>query len=249
MDIVKKHLQNGQYLTQAYEKFSQFLHHTIGTSAMSAWRWWNSTPDRVGTPYIIERDGVIMECFDPKMWAFHLGVSGDDNWHEKHSINYELVSAGALHLVDGDFLFYPLWPNKVHAVTIPEEEVYTFDKPWKGFKYWHIYTDDQIDALIWLMGRNMLEFPTLEFENDIDTMFEYDPDVVEKHLHGVFTHSSVRKDKSDVFPYPPLIKALKKLQIEMSGVKGTKSVGTVTVKPSETKTITTKTVKKSDKKA
>ena len=54
MDIVKKHLTNGQYLTTKDEKYSQFLHHTVSTNAMSAWRWWNSTPDRVGTPFIID---------------------------------------------------------------------------------------------------------------------------------------------------------------------------------------------------
>ena len=67
MDLVKKHLTNGQYLTTQDEKFSQFLHHTVSTNAMSAWRWWNSTPDRVGTPYIIDRDGSIMECFPASM--------------------------------------------------------------------------------------------------------------------------------------------------------------------------------------
>ena len=112
MDLVKKHLSNGQYLTQEYEKKSQFLHHTVSTNAMSAWRWWNSTPERVGTPFIIDRDGSIIECFDPKMWAFHLGIVGDDNWHEKHSINIELTSAGPLYYHNKEFRFYPLWPNK-----------------------------------------------------------------------------------------------------------------------------------------
>jgi len=243
MDIVKKHLTNGQYLTQVYEKFSQFLHHTVGIDAMGAWRWWNSTPDRVGTPYIIDRDGVIVECFDPSMWAYHLGVKGDDNWHEKHSINYELVSAGALQYVDKEFRFYPLWPNKLRYVTIPEEEVYTFDKPWKGFRHWHKYTDDQIDALIWIMGKNTLDFPTLKVDNDINEIFEFKPEVLTDHTSGIWTHNTVREDKSDPFPYPPLIKALKGLQKELGGFKEAKSVGTVDVKPTKTKTVTKKSSK------
>lgn len=219
MDLVKKHLTNGQYLTTQDEKFSQFLHHTVSTNAMSAWRWWNSTPDRVGTPYIVDRDGSIIECFPPEMWAFHLGIVGDDNWHEKHSINIEIVSAGPLRYDDGEFRFYPLWPNKMRYTIIPEEEVYSFNKPWKGHEHWHLYTEDQIDAIKWLIGKNALDFPSLGLDNDLDGIFDFNPQVVQDHLPGIWTHNSVREDKSDPFPYPPLIKALKEVQAELTQVK------------------------------
>ena len=221
MDLVKKHLTNGQYLSSIHEKISAFLHHTVGTTAMGAWRWWNSTPDRVGTPYIIDRDGTIYECFNPKYWAFHLGVRGDDNWHEKHSINVELVSAGPLRFVDGEYRFYPLWPNKIRFTVINPSEVYTFTKPWKGHEHWHLYTDDQLESLKWLLGRSTLDFPSLVFANDVDSIFEFNQSVLDNHSPGLWTHNTVRKDKSDPFPYPPLIKALKELQKELyNGKKG-----------------------------
>lgn len=219
MDIVKKYLTNGQYLTQRYDKFSQFLHHTISTNAMSAWRWWNSTPDRVGTPYIIDRDGSIIECFDPQMWAFHLGIKGDDNWHEMHSINIELVSAGPLYYEEEEFRFYPLWPNKMRYTVIPNDQVHSFPKPWKGFKHWHIYTEDQLESLKWLIGKNTLNFPKLEFKNDVEAIFEYNKKVIDQHLPGIWAHCTVREDKSDVFPYPPLIKALKEVQEELYNIQ------------------------------
>jgi len=240
MDLVKKHLTNGQYLTTEDEKRSYFLHHTISTNAMSAWRWWNSTPDRVGTPYIIDRDGVITECFDPKHWAFHLGVKGDDNYHEKHSINVELVSAGPLRLVDGEYRFYPLWPNKLRFTTIDAAEVHVFKKPWKGHKYWHAYTDDQLESLKWLIGKNVLDFATLDISNDIDKIFEYDPSVIENHTPGIWTHGTVREDKSDPFPYPPLIKALKEVQTELLNIGKATQIPEVTVKPKQTKKKVTK---------
>lgn len=215
MDVVKKHLSNGQYLTRMHEKYSQFLHHTGGLSAMSAWRWWNSTPERVGTPYIIDRDGSIIECFDPRMWAYHLGIVGDDNWHERHSINTELVSAGPLVFEEDQYRFYPLWPNKFRYSVIRKDQVYTFDEPWKGFKFWHIYTEAQLESLKWLMGRNVLDFPTLGFDNNIDDIFDYNPNVVKDHLSGIFAHCTVHKNRSDVFPYPPLIEALKEVQDEL----------------------------------
>jgi len=219
MDILRKHLINGQYLTHKYEKYSQFLHHTVGTTAMSAWRWWNATPQRVGTAQMIDRDGSIWECFDPAMWAFHLGVTGDDNWHEKHSINIEIVGTGPLRWVDGKFLFYPLWPNKIHFTQIPEKEVHTFSKPWRGHKHWHIYTEAQLESLKWQIGKNALDFPKLGLDNDIDDIFKFNQEVLEDHLPGIWTHNTVREDKSDPFPYPPLIEALKEVQSELQGVR------------------------------
>lgn len=219
MDILKNHLTNGQYLTDTFEKFSQFLHHTVGTNAKGAWRWWNATPERIGTAQMIDRDGSIWEMFDPAMWAFHLGVRGDDNWHEKHSINIEIVAAGPLRLEDGKFIFYPLWPNKVKWITIPKDEVHTFDKPWKGHKYWHKYTDAQLESLKWQLGKNILDFPKLGIDNNIDDIFKYNQEVLDDHLPGIWTHNTVRKDKSDPFPYPPLIKALKEVQTELIEVR------------------------------
>jgi len=239
MDIVKKHLTNGQYLTQVYEKFSQFLHHTVSTNAMSAWRWWNSTPERVGTPFIIDRDGSIIECFSPNMWAYHLGIKGDDNWHEMHSINIELVSAGPLRLVDGQFIFYPLWPNKVHQTLIPKAEVYSFDKPWRGHRHWHKYTEAQLESLKWLIGRNALDFPSLGLDNDLDRIFDFNPDVIKNHIPGIWTHNTVREDKSDPFLYPPLIEALKEVQSELINIRK------ASVIPEVKKVIDKKTIKKS----
>ena len=234
MDIVKKHLTNGQYVSTIYEKLSQFLHHTVSTNAMSTWRWWNSTPTRVGTAQIIDRDGSIWECFDPKYYAWHLGVVGDDDWHERHSINIEIVGAGPLRYEEGEFRFYPLWPNKLRFTVIPEDEVYTFDKPWKGFKHWHLYTEDQLESLKWLIGRNVLDFPSLRLDNDIDDIFDFNQDILNNHTPGLWTHNTVRKDKSDPFPYPPLIKALKEVQSELENVNKAEKIPEVKITAKKT---------------
>ncbi len=224
MEIVKKYLDRGQYLTTQDEKRSIFLHHTVGTNAMSAWRWWNSTPDRVGTPYIIDRDGTILEVFDPSMWAFHLGIRGDDNWQEKHSVPIELVSAGPLRFENGEFRFYPLWPNKMRYTIIPEEEVMTLKKEYKGHKYWHDYTDAQYESLKWLIGYVCMNFPSMDVSNDMDKFHQFDQSVITDHKPGIWAHSAVRKDKSDVVPFPKLIMALKEVQGELAPKKAKPSV-------------------------
>jgi len=208
MEIIKKHLSNGQYLTHEYDKTSIFLHHTCGLTAEGAWAWWNETPERVGTPFIVDRNGKIIECFNPKIWAFHLGISGDDNYHEKHSVNIELVSGGGLYLDKGEFRFYPLYPNKLYYTVIPKEDVYEFDKPWRGFKYYHKYTEAQIEALKGLICLILKDFPTIEIQFPLGDFWEYKPEVIIDHLKGLWSHSTVRPDKSDIFPYPPLIEML-----------------------------------------
>ena len=236
MEITKKYLTKGQYVTNVTEKIAAFLHHTVSTNAMSAWRWWNSTKARVGTAHIIDRDGSIIECFDPNFWAWHLGVPGDDDYFEKYGLGIEIVSAGPLYFEEGEYRFYPLWPNKLRYTTIPEEEVYTFPKgkEWKGHQYWHKYTEDQIDAVVWLLGKYTIDFPKLKFENNLDKFYEYNPDVIKNGLPGLWSHSTVREDKSDIFPYPPLLKALKSLQMELNGPTEIPEV-TITAKKSKSK--------------
>ena len=44
-------------------KKSLFLHHTASSTANSSWSWWNNNKERVGTAYLIDRDGTVIECF------------------------------------------------------------------------------------------------------------------------------------------------------------------------------------------
>lgn len=212
MKIVKNYLTNGQYQVEEYTKKSIFLHHTIGLSTKSAWRWWNHTPDRVGTPYIIDLDGVITECFDPRYWAWHLGVKGDDNFHEKHSINIELVSGGPLRMVGDEFRFYPIWPNKTHFTVIPPSGVTKLKEPWRGHEYYHKYTTKQMKALNDLLMLLYQDFPSIGYEQDSKTFFEYNPSVLNKHIGGIWSHSTVRKDKNDIYPDRRLIRVIKNVK-------------------------------------
>lgn len=235
MEIVKKHLTNGQYLTHEYEKKSIFLHHTEGTNAMSAWRWWNSTPDRVGTAYIIDRDGTIVECFDPKYWAFHLGIHNDDNWHEKHSINIELVSAGKLYQEGKHFRFYPLYPNKLRYTTIPKSEVEELRRDWRGYKYYHKYTEAQMDSVKWLMKEIVVKFPTIKANTDLKSFQEYNSDVIKDHLPGIWSHSTVRRDKTDIYPGPDVLKSLEEVNKEIYDMQNATQIPEVTIKAKSTR--------------
>ena len=170
-----------------------------------------------------------MEVFDPKVWAYHLGIRGDDNWHEKHSVNIELVSAGPLRLEDGKFRFYPLWPNKMRYNTIPKDQVTTLDKSYKGHKHWHKYTEAQYESLKWIIGKLKLDFPSLAIDNDMDKFHLYDKSIIDDHKPGIWAHSAVREDKSDVVPFPELITALKEVQKELLDLGKRTEIPEVTV--------------------
>lgn len=167
--------------------------------------WWDQTKERVGTPYVIDRDGTIYECFDPKYWAYHLGIEGDDNKLEKETINIELVSAGWL--TDG--YFYPLYPSKVAGKKIPEEEIY--EVKFRGYKQWHKYTDAQIENLCKLIAKLKRDFPTIELPKKVVNFNEFDPTIYQEGKGGLHTHGNVREDKTDLFPQKNLIKALNSL--------------------------------------
>lgn len=220
IQIEKKPLTNGQYLTQVYKKIALFYHHTVSTNASSPWRWWNSTPQRIGTAYIVGRDGKIIECFDPKMWAWHLGVKGDDNYMEQHSIGIELVSAGPLKYMGDEFRFYPLWPNQRHWTTIPEDEVEIMD--YMGEKYWHRYTEVQIESTLALTKKLLKENKGIKVQKTLRDFHTYNSDVIKDHLPGLWAHSTVRKDKSDIYPYPPLLKAIESLKPKQKKAKDTR---------------------------
>jgi len=238
MEIIKKYLTNGQYLTAEYVKDTIFLHHTAGLNAEGAWQWWNQTPERVGTPFIIDRDGTVIECFDPKVWAFHLGITGDDNYHEKHSISIELVAGGQLYKEGDQFRFYPLYPNNHYFTVIPKEEVFSLKQPWRGYNLYHTYTQAQLDTLKELIPYLIELFPTLVLPSLLGTFYEYDPGVVANHKPGLWSHSTVRENKNDIFPYPPLLETLEEI---------ISNLGKVPWEPKSKLEIPPKTIKKGKK--
>jgi len=205
-------LPNNQHYPVAQKKTSIFLHHTAGNTAKGAITWWNQTPDHVGTAYVIDRDGTIYEAFDPKCWAYHLGIKGDDDSIEKNSVGIELVSCGKLHDVEHKFFFYPLFPSKLSAKEVESGDVYVADEEWRGIKNFHVYTEAQIASLRFTIEHIISEFKMV-IPKVREDFYEYDENVITNDLPGIWSHSTVRKDKNDIFPYPPLLDMLKGLSL------------------------------------
>lgn len=193
--IIKKiPLATNQYYQGVYTKKYIFCHHTAGASAASSIAGWAATPEHIATPYVIDRDGSIYECFDPKYWAYSLGVKGATAL-EKATIPIEIANWGSLTLKNGKLVTYTgreIAPEK--AVKLPQK--------FRGFDTWEKYTPEQIKALSELLPYLVDKFK-IPLQTDRKNFWEYQDPF--KLKPGIYSHTTVRKDKTDIFPQQELI--------------------------------------------
>lgn len=184
-------LKSDQYYQAAFAKKFLFLHHTAGSTASGAMASWAADPARIATPYVIDRDGTIYETYDPKYWAYHLGVKGMTSM-EKASIGIEIVSWGQLLLKNGKYITYT-------GRVVPIEEVSKVK--WRGFDYYHEYTPEQIASLRVLIPYLMERFK-IPLQPNRNNFWEYqNPATLPA---GIWSHTTVRRDKVDIFPQPEI---------------------------------------------
>lgn len=186
-------LDSKQYIHSNVKKKRIVLHHTSGGTAESSIAWWNTHRDRVCTPYLIKRDGTILEVYPPEFWAYALGINS--SWAEKKSIHIELCNYGWLNKIEGEF--YTSYGKK-----ISREKVNTYKHEHRGHLYYEKYTEDQISSLIYLIDHLVHKF-NLSI-GDVEKFWWYD----KNSSKTLISHTTVRKDKSDIHPQPDLIKAI-----------------------------------------
>jgi hypothetical protein len=213
-------MSESQYIKETTIKKQIVLHHTAGNSSgVATINSWNKDDrGKVATCVTVSGkgkskdtyDGEICQAFSSKYWAYHLGLKSDIfkskgvpyKSIDPIAIGIEICNWGPLDKVGEKFYNYV-----DREVSI--DQVCELDKPYKGHKYYHAYTDAQIESVRQL----------LVYWNDVyDIDIEYKEDIWDicaralKGESGVFTHNSYRKDKTDVSPQPKLINMLKNLK-------------------------------------
>lgn len=213
-------LQESQYVKEVTEKKQIVLHHTAGNSSgPGTIKMWNSDDrGRIATCVVISGkgqskdtyDGEICQAFSSKHWAWHLGIKADvfrskglqQIAIDKHAIGIEICSWGPLDKVGDKFYNYV-------DREIPADQVTELDVPYKGHKYYHRYTDAQIESV-----KNLLMYWRDTYGIDLtyreDDMWTVSTRAL-KGEQGVYTHNSYRKDKTDIHPCPRMIAMLKSL--------------------------------------
>lgn len=193
LEIKKLPLKSDQYYPSKQKKTHIILHHTAGGSAASSVASWAASHEHVATAYLIDRDGTIYETYSPEFWAYHLG-KGVPTSLEKASIGIEICSYGQLTPnTAGELLTYT---KKV----IPKDKAVKLN--FRGFDYWEAYTPEQIAALKQLLPYLMDRFK-IQTQADRKNFWEYrDPKTLPP---GIWSHTTVRKDKVDIFPQKELV--------------------------------------------
>ncbi len=201
-----------QYVRERTLKKQIFLHHTVSpnNSAQGDINHWLSTTSRIATHFIITADGTPNQLFSSKYWAYHLGIKSKiyDELHlrykklDKYSIGIEIDSGGGL-FKKGDGNWYD-----VYGHLIPNNQVVEYPEGNRGYTGFQKYTNTQLETLKELL---------IYFNEKCNIPLDYNEDmwdVCEDALSGksgIWSHTSVRSDKSDCHPQPELIEMLKNL--------------------------------------
>ena len=156
-------LSKGEFIESKVVKDSIFIHHTAG-SHRPDWvvKYWDrdrisignkKKKRRIAAAFVIggksikdgnrDWDGKIVRAFNEEYWAFHLGIKRK-KYNVKldpKSIAIEICNYGYLYKgKDGNFY------NFVNEL-VPKEDVYELKEPFRGYRYWHKYTDAQLESL------------------------------------------------------------------------------------------------------
>ena len=211
----------GGYWKEQYEKKQIVWHHSAGRDNAKGMflSWLNDTVKHVGTSIGIEDDGTIYKGFDESFWASSIGCKSDvffkndipliyrngkianNRILDEGAICVEVCNAGFLTEKNGKLY---TWYN----YEMPKEKAIELN--YRGYKYFEIYTDAEIQALKYWTLLNAIRFDIPLYYSDSD-MWE----VSKKALSGekgLFTHNSFRFDKCDVSPQPKLIQMAKSLE-------------------------------------
>lgn len=182
-----------QFYAERYPKKQIYVHHTVGGSAKSSFEYWQQSAEKVGTAYIIDRDGTIYEVFDPSCWAHHLGLHHPRNTElNRESIGIELASEGALvRSTDGKLFAFD--GRQVFKDAYVDNQV-----PWRGYRYFDQYEPEQIQSLYGLVKKLCEDFsvPKRCIEQNSSTQFSerfFD-------FNGILGHCNVRTEKTDPHP-------------------------------------------------
>lgn len=236
LSIIKNYLPKGEYYPGPVNKRWIFLHHTAGwadpNGVVTTWALDNRGP--VATEFILGGqdikgrdlpfDGVLVQAFPEGGYGWHLGT-GNDAMH-RESVGIEVCSFGPL--TKGGYYKWDANSRKNIWIGGKSESFYTYvgteahpsqivelSKSFRGFKFWHRYSDKQIEVLkdwiIYIGNRDNIDVRKgiVELINKIgvDAFDKVDIPLCNK-TPGMWLHTNVQAGKVDLFPQQELIDML-----------------------------------------
>lgn len=188
-----------QYVAERTPKNLIVLHFSAGSTAKGSLDWWASTPERVATAYLVEKDGSVIEAFSPTFWASHIGGEGAKN--HKRSIGIEIVNEGPLKMAPDASLTW--WPKNFGQFYCSTHDIDRFvHAPYRGFNYWAAFPNRQVASVKALVDDLCGRFSIPKQIAPAPMRLEYNPDFFGA-WRGIATHVNYRKDKTDIGPAWP----------------------------------------------
>lgn len=209
--IIQIDYPEDKYIKKEFQKTQIVLHHTVSNgSALDVANYWKTLPNKIGTCIIIERNGNICQLFSSKYYAGHLGLTPNHfNVYgipytdlNKLSIAIELISWGGLKQKNGKMY-------NTYGKEVINEPISILQENYRGYKYFHSYTESQLVSLknLLLYWGERYNIPLIYNSN----MWDINEDALEG-TSGIWSHTTFRKDKSDIFPQVEMISMLKSLK-------------------------------------
>jgi hypothetical protein len=212
---IKTHfLPRGEYFAGPTKKAWVFLHHTAGWNNpyKTIDNWSRDKRGAIATEFVLGGqkitdgdstwDGELVQAFPAGGYGWHLGT-GNNTVH-RNSVGIEVNNFGWVR--DGK--------TYVNTTALPSQIV-TLAKPFRGHKTWHRYSDTQIsvlrDWILFIANRDNIDvrkgLPELIKTRGVDAFDFFDVAHVTK-TPGLWNHTNVRLDKTDMFPQQELIDML-----------------------------------------
>jgi len=214
--IIEKHfLPSGEYKVGPTSKEYVFLHHTAGwhkpINCIDSWG--RDSRGTVATEFVIggqsikgnddNWDGVTVQAFPEGGYGWHLGKNGSQYMHT-HSVGIEVCNFG---YIENGKTYAGTTADKGQIVTLTEE--------FRGHRDWHRYSNKQIESLkkwiLYIADRDNIDVRdglVSEIRKNGAGGFEFNENAYYGKTKGMWTHTNVRKDKTDLYPCPRLIDML-----------------------------------------
>lgn len=204
IDQQRFRLTTRDYFQDVFPKDLIVLRYTAGSTARSAYDTWMKAPEAVATAYLVDLDGAIYECFDPKFWAYHLGVSAPARSHRDHkrSIGIELTCVGPLRPDPVNANQLNWWPaNYRTKYCLKSETAKYVQRKFRGYDYHATFTPAQVAQTVQLVRHLCDRFgvpkrippPAKRQEEKADFAYA-------ASFQGVISHQTFSDNRVDIGP-------------------------------------------------
>ena len=206
------------------------IHYTASPSFRSAYNTLMNKNVKASAHILIDRDGSILQMADFQTATWHAGRSAykDRKGFNKYSIGIEIVNAGPIKMQNGEF--FDVYNVKYKADDVMEGT--HRNRPMIS-KYWHKYTQAQIDAtkeICELLAKEYgIKFILGHEEISVGRKFDPGPafpldDMRKEIFNSDFGHAGKQPVITELQPEDIAFVIASKLNIREKGVSGAKKI-------------------------